>query len=60
MKKIIARIKNGKIVLETEGFSGGSCKDITRQLKENLGIVVSETEKPEFYNQDENFLTQEI
>ena len=48
--------KDGSVKIETSGFTGGTCKEVTEQLKKGLGVVTQETEKPEFYEQNENTL----
>jgi hypothetical protein len=41
----------GATSIKTEGFSGSSCKDATRDLEKALGVAGRETLLPEFYNQ---------
>lgn len=38
MKTITGRIKDGKITMEAEGFSGSACIETTRQYLEALGV----------------------
>jgi len=50
MQQITIRIKkNGSTTVETEGFQGGECKEITKELLEQLGNVTDEKLKAEFY-----------
>jgi len=39
----------GTTNIKTSGFSGGSCRDATRELERALGVAGSETLLPEFY-----------
>ena len=41
----------GATSIKTSGFSGGSCKDATRELERALGVSGHETLLPEFYAQ---------
>ena len=41
----------GATSIKTSGFSGGSCRDATRELERALGVAGRETLLPEFYNQ---------
>ena len=41
----------GATSLKTSGFTGGSCRDATRDLERALGVSARETLLPEFYNQ---------
>ena len=41
----------GATSIKTSGFSGGSCKDATRELERALGLAGKESLLPEFYNQ---------
>jgi hypothetical protein len=41
----------GDVSIKTAGFTGGSCKDATRDLERALGLAGRETLLPEFYNQ---------
>ena len=41
----------GATSIKTAGFSGGSCKDATRELERALGVSGHETLLPEFYAQ---------
>jgi hypothetical protein len=50
MKKIeVVITPSGEVTVETSGFKGKACQDVTAQLNRALGSVVSETKKPEFY-----------
>ena len=39
----------GATSIKTSGFSGGACKDATRDLERALGVASKETLTPEFY-----------
>ncbi len=39
----------GATSIKTAGFSGGSCKDATRELERALGVAGRESLLPEFY-----------
>ena len=41
----------GATSIKTSGFSGGSCKDATRELERALGVAGRESLLPEFYAQ---------
>lgn len=41
----------GATSIKTSGFTGGSCRDATRDLERALGIVGNESLLPEFYAQ---------
>jgi hypothetical protein len=41
----------GDIAIKTSGFTGGSCRDATRDLERALGVAGREHLLPEFYNQ---------
>ena len=41
----------GATSIKTSGFSGGSCKDATRELERALGLAGKESLLPEFYGQ---------
>ena len=41
----------GATSIKTAGFSGGSCKDATRELERALGVSGRESLLPEFYAQ---------
>jgi len=41
----------GATSIKTSGFTGGSCKDATRELERALGVSGRETLTPEFYAQ---------
>ena len=41
----------GATSIKTQGFTGGSCKDATRDLEKALGVSGHETLLPEFYAQ---------
>ena len=52
MKTIeIAVSPEGATSIKTQGFTGGSCKDATRDLEKALGVSGHETLLPEFYAQ---------
>ncbi len=41
----------GATSIKTSGFTGGSCKDVTRDLERALGVADRESLLPEFYAQ---------
>ena len=41
----------GATSIKTQGFTGGSCKDATRDLERALGVSGRESLLPEFYAQ---------
>ncbi len=41
----------GSVSIKTQGFTGGSCRDATRDLERALGVSSNESLLPEFYNQ---------
>jgi hypothetical protein len=41
----------GATSIKTSGFTGGSCKDATRDLERALGVAGRENLLPEFYTQ---------
>ena len=41
----------GATSIKTSGFTGGSCKDATRDLERALGVSGRESLLPEFYTQ---------
>ncbi|NBV89170.1 MAG: DUF2997 domain-containing protein [Betaproteobacteria bacterium] len=42
---------DGAVSIKTAGFTGGSCRDATRDLERALGVAGNETLLPEFYSQ---------
>jgi hypothetical protein len=40
---------NGQSRLETQGFTGSSCREASKQLEQALGIVQSDTPTAELY-----------
>ncbi len=51
--------KQGQTRLETRGFQGSACKEVTRLLEKSLGTVSSDKTTAEFYSQPAN-QTQQI
>lgn len=50
MKRVIVLVdRQGKLTLETQGYTGADCQVATRELEAALGAAESETLKPEFY-----------
>lgn len=45
---------DGKVKIDAEGFTGGSCKDVLEQVQKGLGETIEEDKKPEYY------LTEEV
>ena len=41
----------GATSIKTSGFTGGSCRDATRELERALGVAGRESLLPEFYAQ---------
>ncbi len=41
----------GSVSIKTHGFTGGSCRDATRDIERALGVSGRESLLPEFYNQ---------
>lgn len=41
--------RDGKVVVQTKGFAGGSCREASRFLEEALGARTSERMTAEFY-----------
>jgi len=41
----------GATTIKTSGFTGGSCRDATRNLERALGLAGRESLLPEFYGQ---------
>ena len=41
----------GAVSIKTSGFTGGSCRDATRDIERALGVAGRESLLPEFYNQ---------
>jgi len=41
----------GATSIKTSGFTGGSCRDATRELERALGLAGKESLLPEFYAQ---------
>ncbi|MFM8496535.1 MAG: DUF2997 domain-containing protein [Planctomycetia bacterium] len=41
----------GATSIKTSGFTGGSCRDATRDLERALGVAARESLLPEFYGQ---------
>jgi hypothetical protein len=44
----------GATSIKTTGFTGGSCRDATRELERALGVSGRETLLPEFYAQTQS------
>ena len=44
----------GATSIKTTGFTGGSCRDATRDLERALGVSCRETLLPEFYAQTQS------
>ena len=44
----------GATSIKTSGFTGGSCRDATRDLERALGVSTRETLLPEFYAQSQS------
>ena len=41
----------GAVSIKTSGFTGGSCRDATRDIERALGVAGRESLLPEFYSQ---------
>ena len=44
----------GRVVVETKGFVGGSCRDASRFVEEALGARTSERTTAEFYHDEQS------
>ena len=44
---------DGKVKLDAEGFTGGSCKYVLEGVQKGLGETIDEQKKPEFYMNEE-------
>jgi hypothetical protein len=44
----------GATSIKTSGFTGGSCKDATRDLERALGVAGKESLLPEYYGKTSN------
>ena len=42
----------GSVSIKTSGFTGGSCREATRELERALGMSGRESLMPEFFNQN--------
>ena len=42
----------GAVSMKTTGFTGGSCREATRELERALGMSGRESLLPEFFNQN--------
>jgi len=50
MKRIIIEVDtDGKVSLETKGFAGHGCKDVTKEIETALGLKESDQNTPEAY-----------
>jgi hypothetical protein len=55
MKEIKVLVSpSGEVTISTQGFIGGSCKDITKNLENLLGEIGEEEFTSEFYLTEEN------
>jgi hypothetical protein len=45
--------KEGRVTVETKGFSGGSCREASRFVEDALGVRTSERLTTEFYRVQE-------
>jgi hypothetical protein len=50
---------DGEVKLTVKGAAGDACLDLTRQLEEELGVVVDRQKTSEFY-QSENTVTDVV
>ena len=44
----------GDVTVQTKGFTGGECREATRNLEAALGVKISDQPTSEFYAQSEN------
>lgn len=49
---MIADPKTGQTQIKAEGYSGPVCKLKTKPFEDKLGMVTSDEETPEMYNQE--------
>lgn len=55
MKAIIITVDPaGNTKIETAGFKGKACKDVTAVFEKGMGTVTKTTNKPEMYQVDSN------
>lgn len=56
MKKrelIVTIGKDGNVTIDVQGFSGDGCEEFTKELEEELGVVIKRSKKPEYYQEEE-------
>lgn len=45
-------IEGGKATVETQGYKGAACKDVTAELQKRLGRTESDDPTPEFHERE--------
>lgn len=53
MRKIIVKSKDGKVTIETTGFTGATCREADEFLRRALGEEIAEELKPVFFMGEE-------
>ena len=56
MKKrelIVTIGKDGNVTIDVQGFSGEGCEEFTKELEQELGVVIKRSKKPEYYQEEE-------
>jgi hypothetical protein len=48
-RTVTVTIEGGKATVQTEGFKGAACKDVTAALQKRLGRTESDDPTPEFH-----------
>ncbi|MBN2532177.1 MAG: DUF2997 domain-containing protein [Spirochaetales bacterium] len=43
---------NGKVEIEVKGVNGPMCVDITKELEEELGVVINREKTSEYYKEE--------
>ena len=51
-EKVLITIRDAKAVVQTEGYKGAACKDVTAALQRALGVTETDDPTPEFHERD--------